>query len=70
MCHTSMKSYDQGLYFIYLHLRSMNKLWGHYDPKTENMADFAYNCAIPSHRIKCNASIKTSHQGLHFIFLY
>ena len=40
MCDTSMKSCDQRLHFVYLHLRPLSKLWGRHDPKTENKEDF------------------------------
>ena len=40
MCYIPMESCFQGLSFIYLHLRPLNNLWGHYDPITENMARF------------------------------
>ena len=40
MCDTSMNSCDQGLYFVYLNLRPLNKLWGRYDPKTETLTSF------------------------------
>ena len=69
MCDTSTKSCDQGLYFVYLHLRPLSKLWGRYDPKTGKSSLFACNCVISSHRIMCNASIERSHRGFHFFFL-
>ena len=37
-----MKSCDQGLHFDYLQIRPLNKLWGRYDPKTENMTSFLF----------------------------
>ena len=35
MCDTSNESCAQGLYFFFLHLRTLSNLWGRYDPKTE-----------------------------------
>ena len=71
ICYASMESCFQGLSFIYLHLRPLNNLWGLYDPKTKKHGRiFAYNGAISSHRIKCNAFIEISHWGLHFFFLH
>ena len=53
MRYTSMKSCDQGLHFDYLQIRPLNKLWGRYDPKTENMTSFfVCNYVISSHRAK------------------
>ena len=35
-----MKSCAHGLYFVFLHLRALDNLWGRYDPKTEKNTDF------------------------------
>ena len=70
MYNTSKKSYVQELDFIFLHLRALSNLWGHYDPKTEKTDIFGCNCVISSHRIKCNTYIESFYEGLNFFFLH
>ena len=70
MYDTSNESCAQGLYFFFLHRRAQNNLWGRYDPKIEKSRLFASNWVISSHRIMCNASIESSHPGLHCVFLH
>ena len=54
----------------FLHLRLLSNLWGRCDSKTEKKQNvFPCNRVISSSRIICNASIESSHHGLHF-FLY
>ena len=36
------KAMLQGLHFVYLHLRSLNNLWGRYDTKTKNKTEFCF----------------------------
>ena len=67
---TSEKSCRKGLYFFFLRLRSLSTLWGRYDPKLKKADVFACSCVISSHRIKCNTSIESFYEGLHFFFLH
>ena len=68
MCDTSMKSCVHGLYFVFLHLRALSNLRGCYDPKIEKKnLFFFFVTVISSHRIKCNISVESSQQYLHFI---
>ena len=71
MCDTSMKRCVLGHHFFFLYLRALSNLWERYDLKTKKQKKFlACNCAISSHRIKCNISIERPHQYLHFRFLH
>ena len=50
---------------------SFEQLKGTLWPKTDIKSDFfPCNCVISSHRIKCNTSIESSQQYVHFIFLH
>ena len=67
MHYTSMKSCDQGLHFDYLQIRPLNKLWGRYDPKTENMTSFLFVTMLflhiePSERPLLKAVITILHR--------
>ena len=57
-------------FISFLHLRASNNLWRRYDPKTEESRRFPCNRVISLRRIMYNASVESSHQGLHFIFLH
>ena len=70
MHDTSSESCAQGLYFFYINLKVSSNLWGRYDIKPEKSRLFPCNRVISSCRIMCNASIESSHPGLHFVFLY
>ena len=59
MFYTSNESCAQELYFFFLHLRALSNLWGRYDPKTEKSRRCVHNWVISSHRIMCNASVKS-----------
>ena len=50
------------------------ELWAIYEDvmsqKLKKAHDFACNCVISSHRIKCNTSFESFYEGLHFFFQY
>ena len=66
MCDTSKESFAQGLHFFFLHLRASSNFWGRYDPKLKKTYIFPCNWVISLHKITCNASVQSSHQGIHF----
>ena len=59
MSDTSVKSCAHGLYFVFLHLRTLCNLLGRYDLKTKNGMFLAYNCVIFSHGIMCSTTIES-----------
>ena len=66
MYDASNESWVQGLHFFFLHLRAVSNIWERYDPKTEKSRHFACNDVVSWHIIKCNTSIESFYEGLHF----
>ena len=69
-CNIPIEISQQYLYFILFYWSTRFEfLYLTYDPKTKKKMRFLHcNYVLCLHRIKCNISIESSHQDLHFVF--